>query len=104
MVFSYSQAATAAFLVGIAPALYAQAAGSVRLDAAPALRAVSAGTPANPVVYTSAFADLPRGLDVKSIDWKAANAAVGQFPRGHADLLKWEQNQPQDPTPAKVAK
>ena len=26
-------------------------------------------------------------------DWKAANAAVAQFPRGHADVLKWEKAQ-----------
>ncbi len=26
----------------------------------------------------------------QSSDWKAANEAVGQFKRGHADLLKWE--------------
>lgn len=25
------------------------------------------------------------------IDWKRANAAVAEFPRGHADVLKWEQ-------------
>ena len=104
MIFSYSQAAIAAFLVGFAPALFAQAAGSVRLDTAPTLQAASAATPTSPVAYASAFADLPRGLDIKPIDWKAANAAVGQFPRGHADLLKWEQSQPQDPAPAKVAK
>ena len=24
-------------------------------------------------------------------DWKKANAAVAEFPRGHADVLKWEQ-------------
>ena len=23
-------------------------------------------------------------------DWRAANAAVGEFPRGHADVLRWE--------------
>ena len=23
-------------------------------------------------------------------DWKAANAAVARFPRGHADLIRWE--------------
>ncbi len=23
-------------------------------------------------------------------DWRAANAAVGQFPRGHADIVAWE--------------
>lgn len=26
-------------------------------------------------------------------DWKAANAAVAEFPRGHADVLKWEKSQ-----------
>ena len=30
-------------------------------------------------------------------DWKAANAAVAKFPRGHADVLKWEKA---SPTPA----
>ena len=36
-------------------------------------------------------------------DWKAANAAVAQFPRGHADVLKWEKAQsaaPSQTTPA----
>ena len=36
-------------------------------------------------------------------DWKAANAAVAQFPRGHADVLKWEKAQsaaPGQATPA----
>ena len=38
-------------------------------------------------------------------DWKAANAAVAQFPRGHADVLKWEKAQAKvsekaSPTPA----
>ena len=26
-------------------------------------------------------------------DWKAANAAVAAFPRGHADVLQWEKAQ-----------
>ena len=38
-------------------------------------------------------------------DWKAANAAVAKFPRGHADVLKWEKAQAKvsekaSPTPA----
>ena len=38
-------------------------------------------------------------------DWKAANAAVALFPRGHADVLKWEKAQAKvsekaSPTPA----
>lgn len=32
--------------------------------------------------------------------WRDANAAVGQFPRGHADLLKWEQQQAPAAAPA----
>lgn len=33
-------------------------------------------------------------------DWKAANAAVAQFPRGHADVLKWEKAQSATPSQA----
>jgi hypothetical protein len=32
-------------------------------------------------------------VEQTSLDWKKANADVGQFKRGHADLLKWEQEQ-----------
>lgn len=42
----------------------------------------------------------PEGGDVT---WRAANDAVGQFRRGHADVLKWEQAQPMpvaEPQPA----
>lgn len=46
-----------------------------------------------PVVYQSVFADTPTGVEKQSVDWKKANADVGQFTRGHADLLKWEASQ-----------
>ena len=50
-----------------------------------ALWAQSAGTPA-------------------PVDWKRANEAVTEFPRGHADVLKWEQAHPVQPaTPASSA-
>ena len=26
-----------------------------------------------------------------TVDWRSANDTVGQFRRGHADVLKWEQ-------------
>ncbi len=104
MHLSFSQAVATAFLLGLAPGAYAQAAGSVRLDPGPTLQAISTTTPTPPVAYNSAFADIPRGVEIKALDWKAANAAVGQFPRGHADVLKWEQSQPQATAPAKVAK
>lgn len=81
---------------------HAQAPGSVRLDPSPTLQASQAGTPVPAVAYRSVFADLPQGVENTVLDWKAANAAVGQFRRGHADLLKWEQEQarqPARPTP-----
>lgn len=72
---------------------HAQAPGSVRLDPTPTLQASQAGTPVPAAAYRSVFADLPRGVETTAQDWKAANAAVGQFKRGHADLLKWELEQ-----------
>ena len=38
-------------------------------------------------------APLPTSLPtpLPEADWKKANAAVAEFPRGHADVLKWEQ-------------
>lgn len=33
-------------------------------------------------------------------DWRQANEAVGQFPRGHADVLRWEQSQASKATTA----
>ena len=33
-------------------------------------------------------------------DWKAANAAVARFARGHADIVRWEKSQAGTPQPA----
>lgn len=82
-------------------AAHAQAPGSVRLDPTPTLQASQASTPVPTMAYRSVFADLPQGLEDTVLDWKAANAAVGQFPRGHADLLKWEQEQARKSAPPK---
>ena len=71
----------------------AQAPSNYRLDPTPTLQATQASTPVPAAVYRSVFADLPQGVEETSLDWKAANAAVGQFKRGHIDLLKWEQEQ-----------
>lgn len=49
--------------------------------------------PASPVPavsYRSVFVDTPQGVETGSLPWKAANADVGQFTRGHIDILKWE--------------
>ena len=80
-------------------AAHAQAPGNVRLDSTPTLQASQASTPVPAVAYRSVFSDLPRGVEDTVLDWKAANAAVGQFQRGHADLLKWEQEQARKSAP-----
>lgn len=33
-------------------------------------------------------------------DWRAANAAVAEFPRGHADVVQWEKAQASGKAPA----
>lgn len=57
--------------------------------------------PAPRAQYRSVFQDTPTGVEEQVQDWKKSNAEVGQFTRGHADLLKWEeQSRPADaPTP-----
>ena len=52
------------------------------------------GASATVVPYRSAFEGQSRGVEEGTTDWRAANAEVGRFPRGHIDLLKWEQSQP----------
>ena len=53
-------------------------------------------------IYRSVFQNTPRGVDGETADWKKANAEVGQFRRGHADLLRWEARHaaPAAPTPS----
>lgn len=72
--------------------------------------AASAADPSDPAApaptpeYRSAFADLPTGVEEDTLDWKKANAEVAQFPRGHIDLLKWEEAQGRSrPAPATPA-
>ena len=67
------------------------------LDPQPTAQAASPDTPVPPALHRSAFAHLPAGVEQTSVDWKTANATVGQFKRGHADLLKWEQAQEKAP-------
>lgn len=38
--------------------------------------------------------------DVESVDWREANEAVGQFLRGHIDVLRWEQQHMPAPAPS----
>ncbi len=55
-----------------------------------------------PVVYQSVFADTPQGVEMQTTDWKKANAEVGQFRRGHVDILKWEEANPPAKPPNKA--
>lgn len=53
----------------------------------------SVADPAAPVPamsYRSVLDTASKGIVQDTDDWQAANARVGQFPRGHADLLQWE--------------
>jgi hypothetical protein len=61
------------------------------------------GAPVPPVVYQSVFNQSPKGVETKSVDWKKANADVGQFKRGHVDILKWEESQAKDKPMSKPA-
>ena len=68
----------------------AQPAAPTLTEPARTLQASDATSPVPALPYRSVFADLPKGVEEGSGDWKAANKAVGQFPRGHIDLLQWE--------------
>lgn len=72
--------------------------------AEPASSSVSAATAAkaapsvfNPAAPTPPLQHQPLAASGAIVtqpgDWKAANAAVAQFPRGHTDVLKWEKAQ-----------
>lgn len=41
-------------------------------------------------VYRSDWRVPPPAAAPDGLDWKKANAEVGQFRRGHVDLLQWE--------------
>ena len=56
-----------------------------------------AADPRSPVpaaVHRSAATELQGGVETGSVDWRRANDEVGQFKRGHIDLLKLEQSEP----------
>jgi hypothetical protein len=79
-----------------APA-HAQTGAPVLTEPARTLQSSDAASPVPALPYRSVFADLPKGVEEGSTDWKAANKAVAQFPRGHIDLLQWEKAQAAKP-------
>lgn len=54
-----------------------------------------AADPAQPVPATEYRSVLrgPTGVADQDLPWRKANEDVARFPRGHADLLKWEEKQ-----------
>lgn len=75
------------------PLAWGQAPGPASADPADPTAAVPR------VAYRSVFADTPTGVEAEQTDWKKANADVGQFRRGHVDLLKWEEEHGRNPSP-----
>ncbi|MDO9278163.1 MAG: hypothetical protein Q7U05_06335 [Polaromonas sp.] len=69
----------------------APAAVFLPLDPQPTLQALDPQSTVPPAVYRSTRADLPRGVEETRLDWRLSNDAVGQFKRGHIDLLRLEQ-------------
>ena len=86
---------------GIAAAAWAMASYSLAQPSQPASRpAASAhtlGDPASPHAPTAPLHHQPIATGGAIVpqpgDWKEANAAVAAFPRGHADVIRWEKAQ-----------
>ena len=79
------------------PAAHAQQAAYPRANPQPALQAASPQAQVPLANYQSALRGLPQGVESQSTDWRSANDAVGQFKRGHIDLLKLENSPPAQP-------
>lgn len=75
-------------------AAHAQGVAYARGNPQPALQAANPLTPVPAAAYQSALAGLAQGIENQSTDWRSANDIVGQFKRGHIDLLKLENDKP----------
>ena len=95
-------------LAAAATVVVAQAAPAQIRSPEPTASSPSTGQLVNPaapvpaVLYRSVFADTPTGVETEQADWKKANAEVGQFTRGHIDVLKWEAAHAEAPKDAPV--
>ena len=79
------------------PTAHAQHAAYPRANPQPALQAANPQAQVPLAKYQSALRGLPQGVESQSTDWRSANDAVGQFKRGHIDLLKLENSPPAQP-------
>lgn len=75
-----------------APAL-AAAQSAAQRAADPATAVQPAPRAALPGTSASAAVELPSDIEQARAIWQRANARVAEFPRGHADLLRWESSQ-----------
>ena len=81
----------AAIAAAASPLAFAQAAPSQSSPPAQDNRVFSPSAPTQPLQHQPLTAS--GDIVTQPGDWKAANAAVAEFPRGHGDVLKWEKAQ-----------
>jgi hypothetical protein len=79
------------------PATHAQHAAYPRANTQPALEAARPQARVPLANYQNTLRGLPQGVESQSTDWRSANDMVGQFKRGHIDLLKLENAPPAQP-------
>lgn len=96
--FSRTQRTALRWLAGLVLPLLTQAAMAqiastvyLPLDPQPTLQALNPQSAVPPAVYRSTWGKLPRGVEDTRLDWRSSNDTVGQFKRGHIDLLRLEQ-------------
>lgn len=68
--------------------------GTLAQAVAPGAEAADPTAFVPPAAYRSVFADTPTGVESAAVPWRKANDDVGQFQRGHMDVIKWEAKNP----------
>ena len=79
------------------------AAALAALSLSAAAGADDPAAPVPPPSYHSVLPAAPAGVAEQDLPWRAANEAVARFPRGHADIVKWENGQAAPAQPAASA-
>lgn len=75
-------------LVALAVAVWPAVSPAQTPDARAAVVEPSASVPE--ISYRPVLRDIPKGVVNDSLDWVRVNAEVGQFTRGHMDIVRWE--------------
>lgn len=83
-----------AALLATSPPIHAQADDGQASPQAPVALLPGALDPSAPQLPLRHTALAPSGaVSQEWADWREANAAVAEFPRGHMDILRWEAGQ-----------